>query len=73
MSRVYLVTSAFHMPRALASFRAKGLTVIPAPTGIAPPVKLHLGDFIPRASSLLASYLALHEWGGRLWYDVAFY
>ena len=32
IDEIILVTSALHMPRALALFEAQGLTVIPAPT-----------------------------------------
>ena len=34
LNRVLLVTSAFHMPRALATFRAVGIDAIPSPSSI---------------------------------------
>ncbi|MGI2067595.1 YdcF family protein [Shewanella sp. MF08487] len=59
-----LVTSATHMPRAMAIFTAKGLHPEAAPT-----------DFIGRddfwwrltADNLVASQRAIHEYIGRLW------
>lgn len=64
--RVLLVTSAFHMPRALGLFRKEGgaaLTLIPASTGayvsgIRPSLLMAL---IPDAGSLANSSLALRE------------
>ncbi len=71
VSRILLVTSATHIPRAKAAFEAQGLEVIPAPTGIAHEGHVRLGDFIPRTSALQESTFALHEWLGRAWYRVA--
>jgi len=73
--RVLLVTSAFHMRRAAAVFRARGVEVIPAPTDyqrlVAPGV---LPRWLPSAGNLSRSTIALHElvgyevyrWQGRL-------
>jgi uncharacterized SAM-binding protein YcdF (DUF218 family) len=70
VSRVLLVTHAWHMRRAMAAFRAEGLEPIAAPTRfIRRPLPLAL-DFVPNASSLRASYYAIHEWLGLLWYYV---
>jgi uncharacterized SAM-binding protein YcdF (DUF218 family) len=60
-----LVTSAWHMPRALAEFEAVGCAVTPYP------VDFRTGTFTPLteyslAHSLLRWQLALHEWLG-LW------
>ena len=71
VSRILLVTSAMHMPRARAAFEAQGLEVVPAPTGIAKDDHLIPGDFVPRSSALQESTYALHEWLGRAWYRVA--
>jgi uncharacterized SAM-binding protein YcdF (DUF218 family) len=71
VSRVLLVTHAWHMRRAMAAFRAEGLEPIAAPTRfIRPPLPLAI-DFVPNASSLRASYYAIHEWLGLLWYYMA--
>ena len=65
-----LVTSAWHMPRAVASFRAEGLEVLPYPVDFrTEPARLtwprDLGD------SLGLATLALHEWLGLLIYYLA--
>jgi len=68
VSRILLVTSATHVPRARAAFEAEGLEVVPAPTGISGADRLTPGDFVPRAGAMLESTFALHEWLGRAWY-----
>jgi uncharacterized SAM-binding protein YcdF (DUF218 family) len=65
VSRVLLVTHAWHMPRAVRSFAAAGIAVTPAPT------YFHRGpltplDFLP--SSYSASRHSMHEWIGLIWY-----
>lgn len=64
-----LVTSARHMPRAVASFRAGGLTVLPYPVDyLTEPENL----IWPRSlsGSLADAGAALHEWLGLLVYFV---
>ncbi len=68
VTRIYLVTSATHIPRARAAFEAEGLEVISAPTGVAKNLGPKPGDFLPRAGALLDSTFAIHEWLGRAWY-----
>lgn len=68
ISRVYLVSHAWHMPRATRVFRAAGLTPIPAPTGFTTSFKGDIRSFIPDAKSLRKSYYAMHEAIGILWY-----
>ncbi len=64
-----LVTSANHMPRAVALFRARGLTPIPAPTGYlslrVPGV--HVSDLIPDAGALVVARQAWYEMLSRVW------
>lgn len=71
VDRIFLVTNGYHMPRAKAAFEAVGFDVVPAPTGVVSRGR-RLGprDFLPRASGLLESTIALHERIGRLWYRV---
>lgn len=69
--RVFLVTHAWHMPRARWSFEAVGLEVVPAPTAYARPPASVLGGVLPHWSALRDSAYALHEWLGRAWYIVA--
>ena len=65
-----LVTSASHMPRAMALFRKHGMEPIPAPTdymvkeregGLTP------GVFFPGAGSLEKAERAVHEYLGLVW------
>ena len=65
---VLLVTQAWHMPRAVAEFRATGLKVIPAPCGFTAELELRLGSLVPSARALERSRWAIHEWLGRAWY-----
>lgn len=68
ITRVLLVTDALHMPRAQSIFARYGLLVIPAPTYFISQKPLSAVDFIPNAKALEASYYALHERLGELWY-----
>jgi uncharacterized SAM-binding protein YcdF (DUF218 family) len=70
IKRVLLVTSALHMRRAAATFRAAGVDVVPAPTDYevdADPERTLL-DFIPAAEALADSSRALKEYLGLLAY-----
>lgn len=66
--RILLVTSAWHMPRAAASFAAHGIDVVPAPTAFRAPAVEGWMVFLPHWAGLKDTNLALHEWGGRLVY-----
>lgn len=67
-----LVTSALHMTRAVASFRAVGLEVIPAPSDRAALQRTpRLLDWLPDASAFALSIDALHEYVGIVAYRVA--
>jgi uncharacterized SAM-binding protein YcdF (DUF218 family) len=68
---VLLVTSAWHLPRAVRCFEAEGLQVVPAPTGFRAPPAGAAGNWLPHWHGLRDSSLALHEWIGRLYYAVA--
>jgi uncharacterized SAM-binding protein YcdF (DUF218 family) len=74
INRIYLVTTAMHMPRARMAFEAVGLNVVPAPTdfngqngGI--PV---INDFLPSAKALHNNYYFMHEVLGILWYKLRY-
>jgi uncharacterized SAM-binding protein YcdF (DUF218 family) len=69
VTRILLVTSAFHMPRASAVFRKLGFQVIPAPADYRTPEdESPLLLFLPSVDSLAGTDLALKEWLGMLVY-----
>jgi uncharacterized SAM-binding protein YcdF (DUF218 family) len=70
IAKIYLVTHAWHMPRAKMAFESTGLQVVPAPTGFLARPTPEFGDFIATASGLLISYYALYEGVGYLWYSL---
>ena len=71
VERIILVTQAYHMPRAEASFRRAGLSVLPAPHGFAAGQPgWQLTDLIPNGSAAELSYRASHELLGRVWYRI---
>lgn len=70
VSRVVLVTQAFHMPRARQLFEAAGLEVIPAPTHFVSQngdAGVDVVSLLPQAGALHNSFYALHEWLGLIW------
>lgn len=72
VSRVYLVTHAWHMPRARLAFEHAGFAVVPAATGYSVPPALSLLAFAPSAQALLASSRFFHEVIGIAWYRLQF-
>jgi uncharacterized SAM-binding protein YcdF (DUF218 family) len=66
-----LVTSAWHMPRAVYSFRRHGMEPVPAPTAYrgdpAGPLAI---DFLPSSGGFETSSRALHEYLGLLYYRI---
>jgi len=68
IDQVLLVTSAFHMRRAQATFHASGIRVIPAATDheVLTGQKLTPLDFLPDVKALMNSSIALKEYLG-LW------
>ncbi len=69
VNRIYLVSHAWHLPRALPEFEREGLTVLAAGTGYGQRGLRPL-DLIPSASGLRDSYLAMHEGIGLIWYRI---
>lgn len=69
---VYLVTHAWHMPRAKMAFERAGLRVVPAPMAYKTRPRLMLLDFLPHASGLKDSYIFFHEVLGTVWYRVRY-
>jgi uncharacterized SAM-binding protein YcdF (DUF218 family) len=68
--RIYLVTHAWHLRRAIPEFEAAGLQVVPAGTGYFLPGDMSPLDFLPNGKALDQSRLAMHEWIGLLWYRI---
>jgi len=69
---IYLVTNAWHMPRAVLAFEHAGITVIPAPTRFATTFRLSARDFLPTAHALRDSSRFFHELIGIAWYRIRF-
>lgn len=69
--RSLLVTSAAHMPRALASFKAVGLSVYPVSTDIqvTKSGKYTVMAFVPDARALAMTSDAIREWMGQKVYE----
>ena len=68
IGRVYVVTHAWHMRRALLAFRRAGLQAVPAPVLIDAKPDLSAGAFLPSAKAWQESYWAVHELVGWAWY-----
>ena len=68
ISRVLLVTDAYHMPRAQRAFAIAGLDPIAAPTGYIGRSSFRPQQLVPNAQALGVSNLALREWAAGLWY-----
>lgn len=66
--KIYLVTHAWHMPRAAEAFRHAGFEVVEAPTAFVTRHALGILEFLPRAEALLHSKIFTHELIGLLWY-----
>ena len=66
---VVLVTSAFHMPRAISLFEAEGLKVTPWPVDFKVSAsRLTPMDFMPTANALNKSSIVVREMLGRTYY-----
>ncbi len=72
IKKIYLVTHAWHMQRALAAFEGKGVDVIAAPMGFVIGENGQRGilPYLPNAEALLRSSRAIHERLGLLWYSL---
>jgi uncharacterized SAM-binding protein YcdF (DUF218 family) len=74
IKQVYLVTHAWHMPRAAEAFTQLGIKVIPAPTAYYGGSRhFEFSNLIPDSRSLYFSSLAIHEYIGRLWYKIRYF
>ncbi|WP_161988399.1 YdcF family protein [Elioraea sp. Yellowstone] len=64
IGRAYAVTHAWHLPRALLSFRQAGFAVSPVGVRRALAPDGRASDFIPRPDHLARSWFYLREWAG---------
>jgi len=71
IERAFLVTHAWHMPRARRAFEACGFDVLPAPTAFRVHPRLELDAFWPSARALREFTWATHELLGGLWYRIS--
>jgi uncharacterized SAM-binding protein YcdF (DUF218 family) len=71
---ILIVTNAYHMPRSVEAFEEAGFNVTPAPISFfgksTQPVYFKL---LPNMDALRLSRITLHEWVGRLWYNLRYY
>ena len=69
-----LITSAFHMKRALLSFKKVGLDVTPYPAGFRSKNVQNIGwvSYLPHSGSLEGTSDAIHEYLGILFYKLAY-
>ncbi len=65
--RIYLVTHAWHMPRARRTFEQAGMTVVEAPTGYTSITPAPMA-WVPSGQALRLAHVAMREWLGRVWY-----
>jgi len=64
--RIALVTSSWHMPRAVLAFETAGFEVLPAPTGFMVAQQRTLLEWLPSQHGLLGSQRVLREWLGMM-------
>jgi len=70
ITRIYLVTHAWHMRRARYAFETAGFSVIPAATAFSGRPTPIAFDFVPSAQALLHSSWFVHEVIGLCWYHL---
>jgi uncharacterized SAM-binding protein YcdF (DUF218 family) len=71
ITRVLLVSDAWHLPRAMRMFADQGLQPIAAPTNaLNADANEGLLAWLPQAGTLTLSHLAMHEWIGLAWYSL---
>ncbi len=68
IGRIYLVTHAWHMRRALLAFRRAGLSAVPAPVQIDAGAPWTVGALTPNVRAWQEAFWAAHEMFGWVWY-----
>jgi uncharacterized SAM-binding protein YcdF (DUF218 family) len=74
VDRIVLVTHALHMRRAARQFEQAGFEVLPAPIQFVQRGHLDyvLFDWLPSIDAFAATYAALHEYLGLVWYRLRY-
>lgn len=70
IKRIYLVSHAWHLKRAVPQFQKAGLKVVAAGMDYPGTGDTGISDFIPNAKAMLQGYLAFHEGIGLIWYRI---
>ena len=68
VTTAYLVSHAWHLPRALGAFARAGFAVLPAPVLAGRPPAWGPTQWLPRADRLAESWFMIREWAGRAVY-----
>jgi uncharacterized SAM-binding protein YcdF (DUF218 family) len=68
--KVYLVTHAWHMRRAMIAFEHVGIEAVPAPTSFVSRSGIVWRDFLPSSEALSLTYYGIYEWLGIAWYSL---
>lgn len=66
VQRIAIISQAWHLPRAIKLFEQQGLTVYPAPTGYTNEDNEPIIRWLPKASALDKSAIALKEYLGQI-------
>ncbi|HFE38136.1 MAG TPA: YdcF family protein [Gammaproteobacteria bacterium] len=71
---IFLVTTAWHMARAVDIFEQQGFKVIPAPTDFKglQSTRFSFYNFVPSGDAIENNYIALREFIGRAWYFIRY-
>ena len=75
INTIFLVSKAWHLPRAVEIFERQGFTVIPAPTGFdgfKSSDGMDFSDFMPSGNAVKTNYYAFHELVGMIWYFIRY-
>ena len=67
---IVLITSAGHMPRAIAVFKSFGFTPVPAPTDFLTKQNIFSATYLPSPQHLSNTDLAIHEYIAIIWYKL---
>lgn len=69
--RIILVTSAYHMPRAVYIFKKFNMDILPAPTDYKRnTLPLSFFDFFPTLEAFILTSAAIHEYVGLFYYKI---